>query len=188
MKPTVLYLCSYEEDDVNKLPENSIRPVARTALTWDQVMNETPHDQSSNSTRSYRKPCPICGFRLYPLKPCYFIFVFLFSCKISVGQVVMANYNPDEPDERGYWYDVKITKKVRNLKWRHNLLSNFSSKFVKLLQSFNLFFPPLMQRYKKFINGVCNGYVEISPFKSTSPAGFVIFMQYFVSSSKDTKS
>jgi len=26
----------------------------------------------------------------------------------------MANYNPDEPDERGYWYDVKITKKVRN--------------------------------------------------------------------------
>ena len=34
------------------------------------------------------------------------------SCQISVGQVVMANYNPDEPDERGYWYDVKITKKV----------------------------------------------------------------------------
>jgi len=25
----------------------------------------------------------------------------------------MGNYNPDEPDERGYWYDVKITKKVR---------------------------------------------------------------------------
>lgn len=24
----------------------------------------------------------------------------------------MANYNPDEPDERGYWYDFKITKKV----------------------------------------------------------------------------
>lgn len=36
--------------------------------------------------------------------------------KISVGQVVMANYNPDEPDERGYWYDVKITKKVTNRK------------------------------------------------------------------------
>ena len=26
----------------------------------------------------------------------------------------MANYNPDEPDERGYWYDVKITKKVKH--------------------------------------------------------------------------
>lgn len=38
-----------------------------------------------------------------------------FSYQISVGQVVMANYNPDEPDERGYWYDVKITKKVRDL-------------------------------------------------------------------------
>ena len=28
---------SYEEDDVNTVPENSVRPVARTALTWDQV-------------------------------------------------------------------------------------------------------------------------------------------------------
>ena len=24
----------------------------------------------------------------------------------------MANYNVDEPDERGYWYDFKISKKV----------------------------------------------------------------------------
>ncbi|XP_015764928.1 PREDICTED: E3 ubiquitin-protein ligase UHRF1-like [Acropora digitifera] len=60
----------YEEDDINKLPESSIRPIARTALTWDQI---------------------------------------------SVGQVVMANYNPDDPDERGYWYDVKITKKYDGL-------------------------------------------------------------------------
>lgn len=29
--------CSYEEDDVTTVPENSVRPVARTALTWDQV-------------------------------------------------------------------------------------------------------------------------------------------------------
>ena len=42
--------------------------------------------------------------------------LFDFHCKILVGQVVMANYNPDEPDERGYWYDVKITKKVRNVR------------------------------------------------------------------------
>jgi hypothetical protein len=24
----------------------------------------------------------------------------------------MANYNPDNPDERGYWYDVELTRKV----------------------------------------------------------------------------
>ncbi|EDO40465.1 predicted protein, partial [Nematostella vectensis] len=31
--------------------------------------------------------------------------------QLSVGQVVMANYCPDEPKERGFWYDVQITKK-----------------------------------------------------------------------------
>jgi len=41
------------------------------------------------------------------------VFFWSFLSKISVGQVVMANYNTDEPDERGYWYDVKITKKVK---------------------------------------------------------------------------
>ena len=48
--------------------------------------------------------------------------MYCFSClslKISVGQIVMANYNPDEPDERGYWYDVKITKKVFNVKLQY---------------------------------------------------------------------
>ena len=39
------------------------------------------------------------------------------SPQISIGQIVMANYNPDEPDERGYWYDFKITKKVLR-KWK----------------------------------------------------------------------
>lgn len=56
-----------EEDEMTKLHENSIRPIARTALPWEQI---------------------------------------------SVGQHVMANYNHDEPDERGYWYDFKITKKL----------------------------------------------------------------------------
>ena len=28
---------SYEEDEINKLPGSSVRPIARTALTWDQV-------------------------------------------------------------------------------------------------------------------------------------------------------
>ena len=27
----------YEEDEIHKLPENAIRPIARTALTWEQV-------------------------------------------------------------------------------------------------------------------------------------------------------
>ncbi|XP_053319571.1 E3 ubiquitin-protein ligase UHRF1 [Spea bombifrons] len=31
--------------------------------------------------------------------------------ELSVGQVVMVNYNPDEPKERGYWYDAEILKK-----------------------------------------------------------------------------
>ena len=35
--------------------------------------------------------------------------------QLSIGQIVMANYNPDEPEERGFWYDVEITKKVSDL-------------------------------------------------------------------------
>ncbi|MBN3319977.1 UHRF1 ligase, partial [Atractosteus spatula] len=31
--------------------------------------------------------------------------------QLEVGMVVMVNYNPDEPKERGYWYDAKIQKK-----------------------------------------------------------------------------
>ena len=30
-------ICRYEEDEIHKLPENAVRPIARTALTWDQV-------------------------------------------------------------------------------------------------------------------------------------------------------
>nr|F6UA42.2 RecName: Full=E3 ubiquitin-protein ligase UHRF1; AltName: Full=RING-type E3 ubiquitin transferase UHRF1; AltName: Full=Ubiquitin-like PHD and RING finger domain-containing protein 1; AltName: Full=Ubiquitin-like-containing PHD and RING finger domains protein 1 [Xenopus tropicalis] len=30
---------------------------------------------------------------------------------LKVGQVVMVNYNPDEPKERGYWYDAEILRK-----------------------------------------------------------------------------
>lgn len=31
---------------------------------------------------------------------------------INVGSVVMANYNIEEPDERGFWYDCVITDKT----------------------------------------------------------------------------
>uniref|UniRef100_A0A8C8ZZP3 E3 ubiquitin-protein ligase UHRF n=1 Tax=Prolemur simus TaxID=1328070 RepID=A0A8C8ZZP3_PROSS len=30
---------------------------------------------------------------------------------LEVGQVVMLNYNPDNPKERGFWYDAEITRK-----------------------------------------------------------------------------
>ncbi|XP_047388500.1 E3 ubiquitin-protein ligase UHRF1 [Sciurus carolinensis] len=31
--------------------------------------------------------------------------------ELEVGQVVMLNYNPDHPKERGFWYDAEITRK-----------------------------------------------------------------------------
>ncbi|XP_077346932.1 E3 ubiquitin-protein ligase UHRF1-like [Lithobates pipiens] len=30
---------------------------------------------------------------------------------LAVGQLVMVNYNPDEPKEKGYWYDAEIQRK-----------------------------------------------------------------------------
>ncbi|XP_041430931.1 E3 ubiquitin-protein ligase UHRF1 isoform X2 [Xenopus laevis] len=36
--------------------------------------------------------------------------------EIKVGQVVMVNYNPDEPKERGYWYDAEILRKHESKK------------------------------------------------------------------------
>ncbi|XP_064424557.1 E3 ubiquitin-protein ligase UHRF1 [Latimeria chalumnae] len=31
--------------------------------------------------------------------------------QLEVGQVVMVNYNPDEPKERGFWYDAEVLRK-----------------------------------------------------------------------------
>lgn len=31
--------------------------------------------------------------------------------QLEPGMVVMVNYNPDDPKERGYWYDAEIQKK-----------------------------------------------------------------------------
>ncbi|XP_019849105.1 PREDICTED: E3 ubiquitin-protein ligase UHRF1 [Amphimedon queenslandica] len=36
--------------------------------------------------------------------------------QLSVGQIVMVNYNPDHPTQRGYWYDAEITRKVCDTK------------------------------------------------------------------------
>jgi E3 ubiquitin-protein ligase UHRF1 len=30
---------------------------------------------------------------------------------VKEGQKLMANFNYDEPDTRGYWYDCVVTKK-----------------------------------------------------------------------------
>ena len=197
----LLLIYRYEEDEIHKLPENAIRPIARTALTWDQVsisfnslsicvdefgnwwpgsrgggfdyqlsrvitmatckQEPFPHLCTPSLKMTLPKLHHTCTSVkiLYPtllhqllVKPANnknpwwvgrFIFsslkmlLFLFwihiyfyhpsvmpkllfsslSPQISIGQIVMANYNPDEPDERGYWYDFKITKKVLR-KWK----------------------------------------------------------------------
>ncbi|XP_037361032.1 E3 ubiquitin-protein ligase UHRF1 isoform X1 [Talpa occidentalis] len=42
---------------------------------------------------------------------------------LEVGQVVMLNYNPDNPKERGFWYDAKITRK-RETRTARELVAN----------------------------------------------------------------
>lgn len=197
-------ICRYEEDEIHKLPENAVRPIARTALTWDQVSisfnslsihedkfgNWWPENRGGGfgyrlsrlitmaTCKQEPPPSPhpppplkmtlpklhhtcmsvkilypthlhlhqllvkraknknprwVGRFILSSLKLLLFFFwihiyflppignvILLFSSlspQISIGQIVMANYNPDEPDERGYWYDFKITKKVLR-KWK----------------------------------------------------------------------
>ncbi|XP_004688931.1 PREDICTED: E3 ubiquitin-protein ligase UHRF1 [Condylura cristata] len=43
--------------------------------------------------------------------------------ELEVGQVVMLNYNPDNPKERGFWYDAKITRK-RETRTARELVAN----------------------------------------------------------------
>lgn len=31
--------------------------------------------------------------------------------QLEPGMIVMLNYNPDDPKERGYWYDAEIQRK-----------------------------------------------------------------------------
>ncbi|NXO78872.1 UHRF1 ligase, partial [Sitta europaea] len=42
--------------------------------------------------------------------------------QLEVGQVVMVNYNPDEPKERGFWYDAEILQK-RETKMTRELIA-----------------------------------------------------------------
>ena len=34
--------------------------------------------------------------------------------QVQIGDILMANYNCDEPKERGFWYDVQVTRKVNS--------------------------------------------------------------------------
>lgn len=195
-----LLIYRYEEDEIHKLPENAIRPIARTALTWEQVSislnslsihvqckwvwelvnrkqgggfgyqlsrvttmatckQEPPpppphkwpyqsfiilenqwkyytipaHTSFLLNLQTTKKPWWVGRFIFSSLNLLLFLFwihiyflppignvkllFYSLSPQISIGQIVMANYNPDEPDERGYWYDFKITKKVLR-KWK----------------------------------------------------------------------
>ncbi|NWI37210.1 UHRF1 ligase, partial [Picathartes gymnocephalus] len=42
--------------------------------------------------------------------------------QLEVGQVVMVNYNPDDPKERGFWYDAEILQK-RETKMTRELIA-----------------------------------------------------------------
>ena len=37
---------------------------------------------------------------------------YLCASQLAVGQIVMVNYNPDHPRQRGFWYDGIVTRKV----------------------------------------------------------------------------
>ncbi|KAK2491768.1 hypothetical protein MC885_011406, partial [Smutsia gigantea] len=43
--------------------------------------------------------------------------------ELEVGQVVMVNYNPDNPTERGFWYDAEILRK-RETRTARELFAN----------------------------------------------------------------
>ena len=58
---------------------------------------------------------------------------------VNIGHTVMANYNMEEPDERGFWYDCVITDK----------LDTRTQKKLTATVYFGLVY---------FICHVCNGY------------------------------
>lgn len=43
--------------------------------------------------------------------------------ELEAGQTVMLNYNPDNPKERGFWYDAEILRK-RETRTQRELFAN----------------------------------------------------------------
>lgn len=108
-------------------PENDLTKLHNTWKSVKLLYHTRPH-QLLVKLANNKNPWWVGRFILSSLKLLLFLFwihiyllppignvkllFYLLSPQISIGQIVMANYNPDEPDERGYWYDFKITKKV----------------------------------------------------------------------------
>lgn len=54
--------------------------------------------------------------------------------QLEPGMVVMVNYNPDDPKERGYWYDAEIQKRRETRTVREI--------YAKILLGYGFYFMP----------------------------------------------
>ena len=100
------------ENDLTKASHYAVPTYTDFLLNWQTTKIHGGWEDSSLATSSC---CYFCSESTNYFLPPIGNVILLFSSlspQISIGQIVMANYNPDEPDERGYWYDFKITKKV----------------------------------------------------------------------------
>lgn len=52
--------------------------------------------------------------------------------QLEEGMIVMVNYNPDEPKERGYWYDAQIQRK-RETRTQREVFGKILLGYVDLL-------------------------------------------------------
>ena len=55
---------------------------------------------------------------------------------VEVGDIIMVNYNSDEPKQRGYWYDLFVHDKVTVIQ---KLLSPSPSSSLLFVSSFHFF-------------------------------------------------
>ena len=124
---SIQYIFRYEEDEINKLPARDIRPRARTRLQWDQVNKKIIFLKLLQILQTVQ--WFVTGVLMSTIDKNE---IWFLCGQIEVGQVVMANYCPDEPKERGFWYDVEITRKsskqvsrLNNNYYPRNILSIF---------------------------------------------------------------
>uniref|UniRef100_A0A2K6D806 E3 ubiquitin-protein ligase UHRF n=1 Tax=Macaca nemestrina TaxID=9545 RepID=A0A2K6D806_MACNE len=72
---------------------------------------------------------------------------------LEVGQVVMLNYNPDNPKERGFWYDAEISRK-RETRTARELYANVVLGPTSLLSPFR-HHGPSCKHCKDDVNRLC---------------------------------
>ncbi|CAG0895764.1 unnamed protein product [Darwinula stevensoni] len=80
-------------------------------VLWEgEIAPGIPRDDSLRYHVQYQEyeddPAPLPLFMVRPRARSTVPFA-----EVKVGDVVMANYNLDDPKERGFWFDAKITKK-----------------------------------------------------------------------------